>query len=88
MSNFVYILQSEKDGSFYKGYTEDVCKRLEKHNAGFSQYTSAKMPWKLVYFETMPDKKSALIREKNLKKYSLERIEVLIASPKNELEIG
>ena len=31
---FVYILQSEKDGGFYIGYTSDLDKRLQQHNAG------------------------------------------------------
>ena len=84
----VYILQSEQDGSFYKGYSENVFKRLQEHNEGLSQYTSAKLPWKLVYYETLSDKKTALIRERNLKKYSTERLITLINSPKNELKVG
>ncbi len=84
----VYILQSEQDGSFYKGFSENVFNRLQEHNDGFSQYTSSKRPWKLVYYETLPDKKSSLIREKNLKKYSIERLIALINSPKNKLKVG
>jgi len=49
MSWFVYILQSEKDGDYYKGITENIELRLKQHNAGQSTYTSTKMPWQLLY---------------------------------------
>ncbi len=57
MAFYVYMLQSEKDGSFYKGFTEDPSRRLQLHNEGFSQYTSNKVPWTLVYVEELSDKK-------------------------------
>ncbi len=85
MPFFFYIIQSQRDSSFYKGFSEDVFRRLLQHNAGESNYTSTKMPWKLVYFEALPDKKTALIREKNLKKADKNRIEALIKSNKNLL---
>ncbi|OWY20725.1 excinuclease ABC subunit C [Sphingobacteriales bacterium UPWRP_1] len=65
---YVYILQSEKDSSFYIGYTQDPQKRLEQHNRGKSTYTSRKLPWKIVYVETYDLKSEALKREKFLKK--------------------
>ena len=40
--NYVYILQSQKNGTFYKGYTTDYLKRLHEHNLGLSKYTSSK----------------------------------------------
>ena len=67
MSWHVYILQSEKDGDFYKGITENLLKRLEEHNAGLSNFTSTKMPWLLVCSYEMADKKSAIIEEKRIK---------------------
>ena len=68
MSYYVYILQSEKDASFYIGYSEDPIRRLEKHNASKSGYTSNKKPWKLVYTESFETKREALQREKFLKR--------------------
>ena len=41
------------------------------------------MPWKMVYVELFESKKEALIREKNLKKATTERIVHLIESFKN-----
>jgi len=42
MSYFIYILQSEKDNSFYIGFSEHPLKRLEKHNTAMRRYTSKK----------------------------------------------
>jgi putative endonuclease len=80
---YVYIIQSELDNSFYKGFSENPAQRLIQHNNKESHYTSAKTPWRLVHVEALPSKRDALIREKNLKKASIERLMALIASPKN-----
>ncbi len=85
MTFYVYILQSEADGSFYKGYTQDYVQRLMQHNNGESIYTSTKMPWKLVYVEEQFSKHDAIKREKNLKKADRNRISALINSSKNLL---
>src|ERR1043166_6559423 len=74
MSFYVYIIQSEQDASYYKGFSENCMERLRQHNEGLSFYTSRKLPWKLVYMEEHESKVSALKREKNLKKTSLERM--------------
>ena len=47
------------------------------------KYTSTKMPWKLVYIELFESKREALIRERNLKKATTERINHLINITKN-----
>ena len=41
---FVYIIHSEKDGDYYKGFSTDVIKRLEEHNKGLSEFTASKRP--------------------------------------------
>lgn len=63
-----YILQSEKDSSFYIGQTEDLEKRLALHNQGLSKYNSKKTPWKIVYFEELGTRNEAQKRELFLKK--------------------
>ncbi len=70
MPFFVYIIQSEKDHSYYKGYSEDPLKRLVQHNNLESSYTSLKAPWKLVYVERLNSKQEALVREKQIGKYT------------------
>ncbi|WP_369327737.1 GIY-YIG nuclease family protein [Danxiaibacter flavus] len=80
---YIYIIQSEIDNSFYKGYSENPAQRLIQHNNKESHYTSSKVPWRLVYVELMSSKREALIRERNLKKATRERLRALIAGPKN-----
>ncbi|MBK7358769.1 MAG: GIY-YIG nuclease family protein [Saprospiraceae bacterium] len=83
MPFFVYIIVSLQNGTFYKGFSLNPVLRLKQHNDGLSKYTSKFMPWKLVYIEQFSSKSDALIREKNLKKATNERILALIDSPKN-----
>lgn len=60
---YIYILQSQKDSSFYIGFTENLNQRLEKHNSSTSGYTSTKKPWIIVYSESFENKTDALKRE-------------------------
>lgn len=64
---FVYLLQSDKNGSFYIGCTSDLKKRVLEHNNGQSYHTKKYLPWKLVYFEGFCSKVDAYRREKSLK---------------------
>ena len=64
---FAYILKSEKDDSYYIGSTENIEKRIEKHNKGYSLYTKSKRPWKLVYKEEYKTLSEAKKREYYLK---------------------
>lgn len=66
---FTYILQSQKDETFYIGFTSDLEARLSQHNAGKSSYTSAHRPYILVYFEEFATQKEAKARECYIKKY-------------------
>ena len=86
MNFYVYIIQSEFDKSFYKGFTEHPLKRLTEHNNKDSKYTSTKTPWRLIYVEGFNTKREAIIREKALKKFSIEQIMRLIISPKNVID--
>jgi putative endonuclease len=63
----VYILYSQAFDSFYIGYSQDIERRIDEHNAGLTQSTKAKRPWKIVYTEQLPDFKSAVARERFLK---------------------
>lgn len=83
MVHYVYIIKSLSSGIFYRGYSLDPIARLAQHNSGLSNYTTGKGPWELVYVEAFADKKSALIRERSLKKYSRVQLQVVIGSDKN-----
>jgi putative endonuclease len=64
----VYIIQSDKDQSYYVGCTDNIEQRLNEHNTGLSKYTSRKIPWRLKYFERVKDMKEARKREAFLKR--------------------
>jgi putative endonuclease len=85
---YTYIIRSDFDGSYYKGFSEQPFKRLEQHNNKESNYTSGKIPWQLICLQSFSTKKEALVREKVLKKYSHSQIEQLIKSKLNEMNTG
>jgi putative endonuclease len=67
MPYFVYILQSEKNKSYYVGSTQNLSERIERHNQGRSKYTRSLRPWNLVYSEELQDRSSAVKRENEIK---------------------
>ena len=67
MGYTVYILQSERDGSYYIGQTASLEERIRRHNEGRGRYTRTKIPWRLVYREEFVTRGGAMIREKGLK---------------------
>jgi len=64
---FVYILQSLKDNGLYIGYTNDLKKRIKKHQLGKSFATKCRRPLKLIHYQVFASKKDALSTEKYLK---------------------
>ncbi|WP_367747692.1 GIY-YIG nuclease family protein [Ammoniphilus sp. 3BR4] len=59
-----------RDHSLYTGITNDLDKRLRKHNRGkASRYTRVRLPVDIVYVEECEDKSTALRREKEIKGY-------------------
>ena len=68
MAYYLYIIQSEKDDSFYIGTTQNLKERILRHNQGRSKYTRTKRPWKLVFNEEHPDRSSAMKKEYAIKR--------------------
>ena len=65
---FTYILRCSDD-SLYTGYTTDLAKRLQTHNAGKgAKYTKARLPVEMVYHEEYATKEEAMRREAAIKK--------------------
>ena len=75
----VYMLRC-RDGSLYTGYTNDIDKRVEAHNAGklAAKYTRSRRPVTLVYQEQLPSRSAAMKRECALKKLSKAQKEALL----------
>jgi len=81
MSYYLYIIQSEKNGKYYTGSSQDPVVRLQQHNWSRTPSTKTGIPWKLVYteeFDTRSDavKRGYAIKKKKSRKY----IEYLISS--------
>ncbi len=67
MSAYVYLLRCA-DGSLYTGWTTDVQRRVQQHQAGRgAKYTRARLPVQLAYYETLPDATAARRREYQLR---------------------
>ena len=62
----VYILKCS-NGQYYTGFTEDIQKRLKKHNHGEVHFTKDKLPVQLVHLSMFPEKKKACDFERYLK---------------------
>ena len=66
-----YIMASKKNGTLYIGVTDDLIDRVYQHKQGFVPGFTKKYNVKnLVYFEETSDIKSAITREKQLKKWN------------------
>jgi len=82
---YVYIIEGQQSGIFYKGSTNDYIRRLTEHNDGISNYTKGKGPWKLVFVQEFEAKSEALVQEKKLKRCNKEYLRWLIKQPINIL---
>lgn len=68
MSWIVYLLRC-RDGSLYTGVTNDLAGRVAAHRAGRGgAYTRSRLPVRLVYAESQPDRGAALRREAAVKR--------------------
>ena len=70
---FVYMLKCGSSGKkpLYTGYTKDLKRRLEDHQAGRGgKYTRSRQPVELVYWEQYTSRKKAVRREREIKNLS------------------
>jgi putative endonuclease len=75
---FMYILECI-DGSYYTGSTVDLNNRLIQHSEGTgANYTSKRLPVKLVYFEEYERVDEAFYREKQIQGWSHAKKKALI----------
>ncbi len=71
--SYVYILASKRNGTLYIGVTADLLKRTWEHRNGMIEgFTKQYGVHMLVYFEQAFDIRSAIVREKRLKKWNRE----------------
>jgi len=75
---FVYILRC-RDGTFYTGYTPDLARRLQLHNAGQgAKYTRSRRPVALAWSKEYCYFKRAFKAELAIKKLTRKQKERLI----------
>ena len=65
--HYVYILQSATGEHFYVGLTEDLEKRLAKHNSGGVPHTAKFKPWRIKTAIAFTDPEQASAFERYLK---------------------
>lgn len=67
---YVYILANQKNGTLYIGVTNDLIRRVDEHKKeihdGFTKQYKVTL---LVYYETTETIESAIVREKQLKRW-------------------
>jgi len=68
MNGFVYILESQKNKTYYIGSTNNLERRLNEHNSGKVKYTKNLRPWKLKFFKKYDSLTEARKVEYKLKK--------------------
>lgn len=68
----VYICAS-RSRTLYIGVTRSLLRRIAQHRAGASGFTARYRINRLVYLEEAPDMRSAIAREKQLKRWSREK---------------
>ena len=74
---YVYILANRSRG-LYIGVTNDIARRLAQHRAATSGFAARYRCARLVFVETASDARTAIAREKQLKKWRREKKIALI----------
>ncbi|MCA0972731.1 GIY-YIG nuclease family protein [Halobacillus litoralis] len=69
-NHYVYVLRC-KDHSLYTGYTNDLTKRIQKHESGKgAKYTRGRGPFELEIAKTFDTKQEAMKAEYRIKQMS------------------
>ena len=80
MKYFTYVLHSQLNGTYYIGQTNNLARRIERHNRGQEKYTKRGIPWKIVGYAEFSSRSEAMKLEKELKGMkSRKRLEEWIA---------
>ena len=81
MEYYVYILTNHTNSVLYIGVTNNLIRRLYEHKNGLLEGFSKKYKThKLIYFEQTSDVEAAINREKQLKGWTRQKKENLIAT--------
>ena len=72
---YVYLIESLKNGRYYIGQTDDIDKRIKRHNQGRNISTKAYIPWKLKWWKEFETRSAAVKVETKIKRIK-KRIEI------------
>lgn len=87
MKYFVYILLC-RDNTLYTGWTNDLIKRLGKHNGGRgAKYTRSRTPVCIVYSEECKSKSEAMKEEYRIKQLNRKEKEKLCQLNLNQMTL-
>ncbi|AHG02548.1 hypothetical protein HALDL1_02040 [Halobacterium sp. DL1] len=76
--HYVYVLECS-DGTYYTGYTTDVDRRVDEHDAGEgAKYTRGRTPVELRHVESYETRAAAMSREYEIKQLSRPEKEQLL----------
>ena len=64
---YTYVLKSRKDNKLYIGHSEDLKRRVAKHNQGLVLSTKNRRPLDLVYYEACLSEEKSVKREQYFK---------------------
>lgn len=67
---YVYVIKSKIADFYYKGFCNDLEKRLKEHNSGITKSNKGYRPFDLIYYEECATKEDALVKEKYWKSAS------------------
>ncbi|HZK06920.1 MAG TPA: GIY-YIG nuclease family protein [Bacteroidales bacterium] len=67
MGKTFYILQSEKNGRFYVGSSDNLNRRILEHNSGQTKSTKTGKPWKILFSFDFDDSIAGLKAERRVK---------------------
>ncbi|HJN85459.1 MAG TPA: GIY-YIG nuclease family protein [Patescibacteria group bacterium] len=70
---YLYVIKSDAFDRIYIGVSSDIDTRVAQHNARKVFSTKPYVPWRIIYSEVHGNKKSAFIRERQIKKSGLIR---------------
>ena len=64
---YVYLLESIENGWRYIGQTQNLQDRIKRHNSGSEKSTKSHVPFKIIGYIQVKDRKKALQIERKLK---------------------
>ena len=64
---YFYVLQFKQNQKLYKGFTDNLKRRIAEHRSGHSDFTSRNGEFDLIFYEAYLNKKDAQVAEKYFK---------------------